>query len=137
MNALRTLQKEEKPWWVNKLLKRGPHKGKGDPYYPPCFPFPFRIRKPLTGGYFYLVYRGEIFAYGSIANVSQSGCVEVGTENQTVLPGSEIVLQGPMKRIPFSLLCKGFMGIRYTIENLHLSAKNASKAITNLKLSPK
>jgi hypothetical protein len=137
MNALRTIQKEEDAWWVDLLLREGPHQGNDVPDYPPWFPFPFRIQRPLEAGYLYVVYRSKVHAYGRIATVLPHRGSEVGTDEQPVSPGDKIVLDGPMARFPFALPCRGFVGIRYTVENLHdLSPDLARQVIRQLKLEP-
>jgi hypothetical protein len=126
MNALRTIQQEEGEDWVADFLRN-------DLVDPPEFPFPFPIRKPLKGGYLYLVYQRKVHAYGRIACVTWHSSSYVGTLEQLVKSGDMIVLEGPAKAFPFYLPSRGFTGIRYTQENLHtVPSRTAHRAIPHI-----
>ena len=137
MNALRTLQAREKEWWMRLLTKRGPHRGRMVPSYPPRLPLPFKPRPRLEGGYVYVVYRRAIFAYGRISEVRRHPGTRVGTRQQAVRPGYELCVDGPMKRFPCKLACRGFRNLRYSPLLLHrLSPAVAHQTIAKLRLTP-
>jgi hypothetical protein len=123
---------------VDRLVaQRGPHAGDHLPDYPPQFPFPFQIKQPLHEGSLYLVYQGTVHAYGRIARVAWHTGSHVGTFAQRVSPGDAIVLAGPTVPFPYALPCRGFVGIRYTLQNLHeLPLEAACQVIWHLKLAP-
>ena len=136
MNILRTIQKDEKEDWVNLLFYQGPHKGDNVPGYPPGFPLPFKLKHYVEGSFIYLVYKSKIIGYGKIAKVVRHNDVEVGTERQVVYAGDMIVLNEPLNRMPFTLSCRGFQGVRYTAQNLHeLDQDSAEAELRVLKLA--
>lgn len=139
MNILRTMQKDEDYHsWVKLLFREGPYDGNNVPAYPLQFPFPVRIQSPVTGGYLYLVYRGQIIGYGRIEQEQFHQGTIVGTEGQIVMSGSEVTIDGPLQKMPFTVPCKGFQGFRYTDKNLHEIEKQAAlKEIRRLKLEPR
>ena len=64
--------------------------------------------------------------------------MKVGTEEQLVEPGDLVSLDEPLKQMPFTLPCRGFVGVRYTSQNLHkLDLTSAVAEIRALKLTPR
>lgn len=122
VNALRTIQASEECDWVQSLFRRDV------PAYPPTFPFPFRIRRRIYGGFLYVVYNRQVYAYGKILEVVSHGGARVGTRGQPVGPGDMIVLAGVMRPFPFPLECRGFRRIRYTEADLHKLAPAAARS---------
>jgi hypothetical protein len=138
MNMLRTIRKGEEQSWVDRFFQAGPHEGEDDPEYPPTFPFPFKLKKRVQGGYLYIVYRNRVIGYGSIAEVSpRRDVTDVGrTDGRPVNPGDGAILAGPLRKMPFPLRCRGFTGVRYTRQNLHsLNSAAAEEEIGRLKLT--
>jgi hypothetical protein len=114
--------------------KRGPIPASTGPTIRPVFPF--RIRKPLQGGWLYLVYRDEVYAYGRIARVTRHPGSQVGTFAQHVLPGEAIIFAGPAVPFPYPLACRWFAGLRYAPECLHERPFDAARrVIQRLRLS--
>jgi hypothetical protein len=137
MNALRTIQAKEEESRMRRLMKRGPHRGRNVPSYPPRFPLPFKPRPPLVDGYVYVIYRGVVFAYGRISQVRRHGGTHVGTRKQPVRAGYKLCIKGPLKRFPFTLGCKGFRRLRYSPRLLHrLKPSAARRLTTQLGLAP-
>jgi hypothetical protein len=126
MNVLRTIQRGEDEGWVRLLLRRGPHRGRVVPAYPPRFPLPFKPRRPLERCYLYLVYKGQVFGYGVVSRVARHPGTRVGTRQQSVRPGHDIHIAGPLKAFPFALPCRGFTGLRYTTKALHRLTRGAA-----------
>lgn len=134
MNLLRTIQRTEQQDWIDTLFTAGPYPGKVAPLYPRQLPFPFRLRQNVAGGTVYLVYKGTIIAYGAIAQVTyMSSTRPVGSQLQPVKPGDNVILRGaysPMPTILAQVQMRGFMGPRYTHQDLHtLSAGALRKAL--------
>jgi hypothetical protein len=137
MNMLRTIRKGEERSWLDRLFQVEPHKGDRVPHYPPTFPFPFKLKESVKGGYLYVVFRSHVIGYGSITEVSAHDGMGVGeTDGRAVGPGDQAILAGPLRKMPFLLGCRGFTGIRYTRQNLHSLNKDiAEKEIGALKLT--
>jgi hypothetical protein len=136
MNLLRTIQKDEKQWWVDLFFQKGPHEGDWVPIYPMEIPFPFKLKKDVKGGFQYIVYKSQVIGYGRISKVTTHDGSSVGTHGGLVHSGDEVILAEPLKRMPFPLGCRGFTGVRYTPQNLHeLDRPSAEREIRRLKLS--
>jgi len=134
VNILRTIKKEENPEWVALFFKQGPHIG-GTPNYPPNFPLPGHLRGVKIGAFLYVVFRWQIIGYGQVAQIRPHYGNRVGTPNYQVRVGDELVLIGPLIRMPVALRCRGFQGFRTTSVDLHLVAQTAAQAeITRLGL---
>lgn len=121
MNALRTIPRDEKPEWVELMFQIGPHSVANAPDYPLTFPLPFHLNQNVEGGFLYVVYRSQIIGYGKIGRVEPHGGSTVGGNDDPVGPGHNIILDGPLMRMPAPQAHKGFQGVRYTIARLHES----------------
>lgn len=123
MNLIRTIQARESPAWVAMLFRRGPHAGPWVPLYPYTFPFPYRLNQPVAGGLLYVVYRQQVIGYGTIARlVARRTTMPVGTVRQPVRPGDSVEVGGLLVHMPSTLQSvrvRGFMGARYTAQDLH------------------
>ena len=123
MNLIRTIQAREIPAWVAMLFRPGPHVGPWVPLYPYMFPFPHRLAQHVAGGFLYVVYRQQAIGYGTIARVTaQRTAMLVGTVRQAVRPGDAVEVSGVLVHMPSTLQSvrvRGFMGARYTTQDLH------------------
>jgi hypothetical protein len=131
MNAIRTIQAGELPWWVNAASSAQPVAG--GPDVPIRFPFPFHPRQPLAGGFLYVLYRGAVERFAPVATVLPHQGDFVGTTGQAVGPGSFLELAGPLQLMQ-RLTARGFMGIRYTPAPLHRMPLPAAQHALNLAL---
>lgn len=138
MNILRTIQKQDRQWWIDLLFKKGPHKADWAPLYPPQIPLPFEQRPPVEGGYLYLVFKSEIIGFGHISEVKNRQGMSIGSHRQHMTPGSTVIIEGPFQRMPpvfHTIRSKGFQGVRYTDKRLHtLSEDDARAEIPHLRL---
>lgn len=101
------------------MFEVGPHEYPNAPDYPLTFPLPFTLRETVGDGLLYVVYDGEIIGYGKIGKVVPHQGSTVGITDEPMGAGDNIILDGPLVRMPFPRPCKGFQGIRYTTERLH------------------
>jgi hypothetical protein len=144
MNILRTAQKEEDPKFIEYFFtserpKEVPPGWKRFPSYPLRFPFPFKFKEDVEGGYLYIVYRGRIIGYGLIESVEPHQGLQVGSKppciGKNVKPGDVVVIKGPLTRMPFEIACRGFVNFRYIEDNLHeLTFDSAQRVISKLDL---
>ncbi len=119
MNILRTIPQDEKPEWVSLMFEVGPHADPDAPTYPLDFPLPFRLSKDLSNGFLYVVYRFEIIGYGKIQQVVPHEGHHVGSDDRPMKPGHNIILDGPLVRMPTVVQHRGFQGIQYDETNFH------------------
>jgi hypothetical protein len=123
MNLIRTIQRTEQKSWINTLFTPGPHSGKVYPLSPRQLPFPCRLRQNVTGGTVYLLYQRRIIAYGTIDQVVyRPSVMPVGSQLQPVKPGDTVIVRGVFAHMPAALQqveARGFMGPRYTAQDLH------------------
>lgn len=134
MNIIRTMQADEKRWWVDLLFDVGPHAERDDgepvPAFPPSFPFPTRIRRAAVNDWFYLLYGGRLVGFGKIGKITHTPLSEVGTDLQEVGPGQTVTLDGPLRKMPYVISARGFTGVRYTAVALHeVGADAAGRAV--------
>jgi hypothetical protein len=117
--VIRTIQADEDSQRMSRLFRKPPYRGPSVPAYPPTFPLPCKLRRPIAGGYIHVVYKAHVFAYGRVSRVRPHVGTRVGSHGQLVRAGEKIVTAGPLKKFPFKLPCVGFTGIRYTGKALH------------------
>jgi hypothetical protein len=144
MNILRTVQKIEHPghielFFTSERPEKSPY-GTRLPSFPLRFPFPFRFREHVKGGYLYLVYRNKIVGYGLIASVVEHHDAKTGSNppivGKPVRPGEAAVIDGTLIHMPLEIHCRGFVGVRYTKHNLHeLDLASAQRVIYELGLN--
>jgi len=81
------------------------------------------LTQHVAGGFFYVVYRQQVIGYGTIARVvAQRTTMLVGTVRQAVRPGDAVEVGGVlvhMSSMLKSVRVRGFMGARYTTQDLH------------------
>src|SRR5262245_39816917 len=124
MNFLRTITRDEKQTYVEKLFVAGQQPADPDgtaaPIFPIFWPVPFVPREALSGGFSYLVHDGGVIGYARVASVEViDAVVPVGSEGEPVAANAKIHIDGAYARISPPLPASGFQGIRYTAVNLH------------------
>jgi hypothetical protein len=135
MNIMRIVPARESREWVARMFQEGPHPEPNAPDYPLTFPLPAFLGQSVEGGFLYVVYDGEVIGYGKIAEVVEHSGDPVGGEDNHVPPGNKLVIDGPLKRMPFFLSCRGFRRFRYVSENLHtLDKSDAAQVIRGMNL---
>lgn len=118
MNIMRTVPQHETRRWVDLLFQDGPHPGADDPD-PLTYPLAKHLGRDVVGGFLYVVYQGAVIGYNRIARVEPHEGDTVGAEDTVVSAGDRLVLEGPLKPMPFPLLSQGFRNYRYMDANLH------------------
>lgn len=114
MNALRTIPRSEQKQWISLMFEIGPHKPANAPDYPLTFLLPFGMRHNITGNFLYVVYQSEIIGYGKVGRVEWHEGSAVGGTDEPIGAGDNIILDGPLVRMPFPVKYQGFQGIRCT-----------------------
>lgn len=138
MNFLRTITRDEKPSYVDKLFVEGQQPADADGTAAPIFsifwPVPFVPQENLEGGYSYLVHDWCILGYARVARVERvQATVPVGSEGEPVAASANIHIEGAYTRTTTplrSISVSGFQGIRYTPVALHaVSEEDARSAL--------
>lgn len=127
MNVIITVDQDQTQQWVDLLFLPGPHPGPTDPD-PRTYLLGKRLAQPVTGDFLYVTYRSEIIGYARIARVEPHVGDTVGEEDRPVKAGNRIVVEHPLRRMPFVLRCPGFRSFRYIGTNLHQVSQQQAQA---------
>ena len=127
MNIMRTVPQNEARRWVNLLFQEGPHPGADDPD-PLTYPLARKLGRDVVGGFLYLIYQGIVIGYNRIDRVQPHAGDAVGSEDTVVSAGDCLLLESPLKPMPYLVSCHGFRNYRYIDADLHELGQAAAQA---------